>query len=234
MLTKKEIKIAILNYAYKKGISERGKKSPMGPNYGQFHIEVIFDELGGNNDELRYRIYEALHELFLQNLIMKDPFNESQFAMALTTKGVEIASKQVDIEEYSLRLENFVENQKLLTACQDDFNGGDLEKSVFSAFKLIEIEVRERSELQEHLTTSRLMAEAFNTERGALKVPQCETKSEEAGVANLFSGAMLFFRNPSAHRIVDYENPKMALRILMFAELLMELVGSSVLRQKKV
>ena len=73
-------------------------------------------------------LYEALHELKIQNIIMKDPYHEaSPYQYTLTEKGFNIARNELDLEEYSLRIENYVTNDELLRKCQELFNSGECE-----------------------------------------------------------------------------------------------------------
>ena len=229
MITKKELKGKILKYAYNRHLERKEPKAFMGP----FNIQELGNNLSAFDGEMKYRFYEALHELYLQNLIMKDPCHDgSRFSFTLTTRGKEIAEKQLDIDEYSLRLENFVEDRELIEKCQESFNSGEYETAIFSAYRLLEIKVREKAELTENDIGKGLMQSAFAPKKTSkLQIPTCKTEPEEVGALNLFLGAIQFIRNPHGHRVVDYENPRTALRIMVFAELLLELVNMAVKRQ---
>jgi hypothetical protein len=65
-----------------------------------------------------------------------------------------------------------------------------------------------------------------------IRIPTCETTNEETGVFNLFCGAIATFKNPTSHRIVNYSNPRSVLQIIIFAELLLNLVEISVKRER--
>jgi uncharacterized protein (TIGR02391 family) len=221
MATKKEFKRKILSMAYNEGISRNAHESKC----WQINIQSLARTLEAEKQEAKYRFYEAFHELFIDNLIMKDPYHEgSKQSYALTTKGVKIAESNLDIDEYSYRLENFVINEELLKKCQDLFNGGEYETAVFSAYKLIEVRIREKAGLAPDDIGTKLISQAFKANEGKLRIPTCKTAAEEIGILNLFAGAIMTFKNPTSHRIVDYENPRIALQILVFSELLLNLI----------
>ena len=221
MLTKKELKKKILSYAYEKCFANAKRKVTP----GQFNIQEMGNSLGIINHETKHLLYEALHELFLQNIIMRDPYHENfQHSFTLTSKGKEIAEKQLDIDEYSLRLESFVFNEDLLDECQDDFNNGKYEKAIFSAYRLLEVKVREKAKLSANDLGTKLMDRAFKVGEGKLHISTCETTSEETGIHALFRGAISTFKNPTSHRLVDYKDPKVALQILVLSELLLNLI----------
>lgn len=221
MLTKKELKKKILNYAYEQCCAKREDK----PDIGQFSIETLGKSLAPAGGVAKHRFYEALHELFLQNIIMKDPYHGAlPYSFTLTTKGKEIAEKQLDINEYSLRLENFIVNEDLLGKCQELFNSGEYETAIFSAYRLLEVKVRGKAYLTANDIGQKLMSKAFKVSEGKLRISTCETPSEELGIQNLFVGAIATFKNPTSHRLVDYKDPRVALQILVFSELLLNLV----------
>ncbi len=229
MPTKNEIKKKILNYAYKECFIAFKDRTEI----GKFSIQSLEIILGAEKGSEKYKLYEALHELLVQNIIMRDPHNyDSPYSFTLTTKGRKIAESRLDIDEYSLRLENYVTSDALLDECQDLFNNGNYEKAVFSAYRHLETKVREKAKLTPNDFGQDLVTKAFNPDRGMLRILTCETRNEEAGIFNLFLGAIKTFKNPPSHRIVYYDNPKSALQIIVFAELLLNLVKISVKRKR--
>ena len=75
------------------------------------------------------------------------------------------------------------------------FDGPD--KAILDAFRRLEDKVRSRSGLDEH--GSKLFSQAFAGEESALEWKGLD-KGEQAGRAQLFTGAIQAFRNPRAHR----------------------------------
>lgn len=227
MFTKKELKKKILNYAYEQCCANRKNTSSI----GRFHVQDLPSALDVQKSNEEYILYAALHELLIQNLIMK--YQKKYIYMTLTPKGKEIAEKQLDIDEYSLRLENFVDNIEILNKCQDLFNNGEYETAIFSAYKLLEVRVREKAQLEANDLGVTIMDKAFKVSEGKLYIPTCETPSEETGIHNLFRGAISTFKNPTSHRFVDYKDPKVALQILLLSELLLNLLKTAQTRDNK-
>ena len=74
------------------------------------------------------------------------------------------------------------------------------------------------------------MNKAFNPTSGKLVVPTCAVSAEQEGVQSLFRGAISFFKNPSSHRTVDYNDRQVAIQIIAFAELLLDILSKAELR----
>jgi len=50
---------------------------------------------------------------------------------------------------------------------------------------------------------------------------------EQEGVYNLFKGAIAFFKNPSSHRTINYDNKLVAIEIIALAELLLQILSTA-------
>lgn len=72
-----------------------------------------------------------------------------------------------------------------------------------------------------------LITKALHPDKGVLSIPQCKLPSEQEGVYNLFKGAIAFFKNPSSHRSINYEDPLTAIEIIAFAERLLKLLSTA-------
>ncbi len=222
MYTKKELKTKLLFYAYKECCC-RAKETPS--KMGYCNKAQIIKSLSMGNPHDKYKTYEALHELYSQNLIMKDPHHEhSEDSITLTSKGREIAENQFNIDEFSIRLENFIDRKDVLSGCQDLFNSGKYETAVFSAYRLLEVKIREKANLPAEIIGTDLVNKALSPTTGKLRVPSCATKAEETGVLNLFLGGISSFKNPTSHRIINYDEPRYALRVIVLAELLLSIL----------
>jgi Protein of unknown function (Hypoth_ymh) len=75
-----------------------------------------------------------------------------------------------------------------------------------------------------------LMTFALHPDKGALIVPTCAVKAEQDGVYNMFKGAIEFFKNPSSHRMVENEKRIEAIKIVVYADLLLEVLSNAVPR----
>jgi uncharacterized protein (TIGR02391 family) len=74
------------------------------------------------------------------------------------------------------------------------------------------------------------MNKAFNPKSGKLVVPTCAVAAEQEGVQSLFRGAISFFKNPSSHRTVDYNDRHIAVQVIAFAELLLDILSQTKLK----
>lgn len=174
--------------------------------------------------------HEGIQELKNAGLIVRDSTQRSDVFQVLTQKGKEIAEKQLDPDVHDLRLEEIIKDSELLSRCVDPFNDGRYEEAIFVAYKLVEETVRHKAGLTNADIGVDLMSKAFNPESGKLTVPSCTLPQEQQGVHALFRGAIAFFKNPSSHRTVNYENRLMAIKIITFAEMLLNIASTSKVR----
>lgn len=170
--------------------------------------------------------HEAIQELKNSGIIVQDSTQEDYFQI-LTAKGKEIVEKQQDPEIFALRLEEVLKNQELLFRCLGPFNDQDYELAVFKAFKFVEESVRAKAELSESDIGVGLMSKAFSSNRGKLIIPACVSSAEQEGIHSLFRGAIAFFKNPSSHRTVNYENRLVAIQAIVVAELLLGILSTA-------
>jgi uncharacterized protein (TIGR02391 family) len=172
----------------------------------------------------------AIQELKNQGLIVKDIVQSDEAFWVPTQKGIDLVIKNQDIDVYALRLEEVLKNQDLLGVCLSAFNEDDYETAIFKAYRFVEEKVREKAQLGAEDVGTKLMNKAFNTTKGKLAIPTCVVTAEQEGVQSLFRGAISFFKNPSSHRTVDYTDRQVAIQIIAFAELLLDILSKSELR----
>ena len=174
--------------------------------------------------------YEAIQELKTQGLIVHNSSQSDEVFQVLTQKGEEIVENMQDVDAYALRLEEVLKNQNLLGVCLSAFNEGDYETAIFKVYRFVEEKVREKAQLDARDIGVDLMSKAFNSSSGKLVVPTCAVTAEQEGVHSLFRGAISFFKNPSSHRTVDYNDRQVAIQIIAFAELLLDILSKAELR----
>ena len=172
---------------------------------------------------------EAIQELKTSGLIAKDATQSDVFQI-LTAKGKEIVEKQRDPDIYSLQLEQIIKNDKLLSKCLNTFDDDDFEAAIFSAYKLVEEEVRAKAMSGADDYGVVLMTKALHPDTGKLKIPTCQLHQEQEGVYNLFKGSIAFFKNPSSHRTVNYDDRMVIMKIIALAELLLQILSTAVMR----
>ena len=101
------------------------------------------------------------------------------------------------------------------------FRDGHYANAVEDACKVLDGLVRLRSGRND-ISGTTLMQTVFSPKNPILRFSEQTTeseKSEQQGMMSLYSGAMLAFRNPRAHEIVQ-DDPEMALELISFISLL--------------
>ena len=227
-LSKPEIKKMFLRVLYEiqygtmKGYSS-GTDSIV-PSWINEHFKIKM-----NKQEIQLA-QEAIQELKISGIIVKDATQDEDVFQVLTGKGKILVEKQQDPEVYALRLEEVLRNRDLLHICLDTFNEGDYEIAILKAFRFVEEQVRAKSKLSAGDIGVDLMTKAFSPTKGVLVVPACAVPAEQEGIMSLFRGAIAEFKNPSSHRTVDYNNRIAAIQIIAIAEVLLDILSKTILR----
>jgi len=154
-----------------------------------------------------------------------DHLNPDRFT--LTEKGRRIAeSGGGELETDLVELDKLVVDPRLRAIVA----GLSSEDAVFKAFKHIEERVRERAKLPADEVGASLVTKALNPKSGSLRITTCQTGSEQEGVFMLFRGGVLFLKNPSSHRTVDWTDPRQAAEAILFADFLLGLLEKAIER----
>lgn len=119
---------------------------------------------------------------------------------------------------------------RLVEKARPPFLRGDYETAVFTAFKEVEVYVREAAGLGNDMIGVRLMRVAFSPDGGPLTDPGSESAEKEA-MAHLFAGAIGLFKNPTSHRHIELSHPNEAAELILFANYLMRLVEQALERR---
>lgn len=170
---------------------------------------------------------QGVEELRTSGFLVKDATQRSDVFLVLTPEGKELVEKQRDPEVQGIRLEQVVSDKELLSQCFTAFNDGNNEAAIFQAYKHVEERVRRAAEAAEKDIGVDLITKALHPQNGKLILPGCKVPAEQEGAYNLFKGAIQFFKNPSSHRTVNYENRNVAIEIIVLAELLLEILSTS-------
>lgn len=194
------------------------------PHFMNEHYKI---ELKSEEEKLTY---EAVQELKIKGLIVPDYTQRSEQFQLLTEMGKQIVENQQDPDIFGLRLEEIVKNQELLKQSLDSFNNGDYESAIFNAFKLVEETVRTKAGLDASDVGVNLMTKALKPTTGRLYIPSCQVVAEEDGIHSLFRGAIAFFKNPTSHRTVTYNDRLQAIQTIVFAEVLLNIVSTAIRR----
>jgi uncharacterized protein (TIGR02391 family) len=106
-----------------------------------------------------------------------------------------------------------------------DLARGDLERAVFTAFKAVEVAVREAAKLGPGDYGVPLMRKAFDKATGPLS-DQSQPEAERDALAHLFAGAIGSYKNPHSHRTVSITDPRDAQEMVMLASHLLGIVDA--------
>jgi len=167
----------------------------------------------------------AVYELERDGYIMQDPTqsHSSEFKI-LTAKGKSAVEKALeDMRLPSIDIDQLISRDDLRERVHDDFLVSDFETAIFKSFRLLEESVRAKTGLPLEALGADLMSRAFKP-GGALSHPAALTTAEVEGLHYLMRGAIMWFKNPSSHRTVGYEDDVQAAHVLAFANLLLDLV----------
>lgn len=111
------------------------------------------------------------------------------------------------------------------------FRNGDAETAVFEAMKQVEVRLRELSKAPAAEIGAQLARKALNPQGGPL-ADQNLDQGEKQALSDLFAGALGAFKNPTSHRVVDFEEPARAADAILLAELLMLILDDAEKRLK--
>jgi len=166
----------------------------------------------------------AVYELERDGFIMQDPSQSGAFKI-LTQRGLQVVDQSLDeMRLPSIDIDQLLKRHKLRDKVHDDYVSGDYESAIFKAFKLLEETVRAKAEQPPEMIGAELMSKAFRPSGGILKHPNAKTPAEEEALHLLMRGAIMWFKNPSSHRTVGFNDPEQAAHVLCFANLLLDLV----------
>lgn len=166
----------------------------------------------------------GIEELQRSGFLRDDPEQGPMFKL-LTEKGIEYAEKDLaDITFPSVDIEQVLSRDDLLDGVRDDYLNGKYDAAIRTAFLQLEEAVRAKANQAPAVVGHDLMVAAFGQNKGVLKHPDAKTSGEEQALFFLFAGANGWFRNPTAHRTVGYNDPDEAAQILALVNLLLNMV----------
>lgn len=182
-------------------------------------------------EEERRLALQGVEELQRDGFIMNDPNQGSDQFKILTDKGLRVAVNELaDMKLPSVDIENILSRDDLLNRVRSDFLNEEYDSAILKAYKQVEEAVRAKASQPAAMTGHDLMVAAFSPSKGVLRSPEAQTPAEEQAFFFLFAGAHGWFRNPTAHRTVGYQDAKEAAQILAHANLLLEMVDRCVTR----
>jgi uncharacterized protein (TIGR02391 family) len=112
-----------------------------------------------------------------------------------------------------------------LHEARNQFRGGNAEIAVFSAMRQVEVRLRDQSGAGNDMIGVSLARHALRPDGGQLTDERLEAGEREA-ISHLFAGALGAFKNPTSHRVVDFDDPAVAADIVLLADLLLRLLDA--------
>jgi len=114
-----------------------------------------------------------------------------------------------------------VVDPELTRSCLDK----SYEDAITSAFRILEVRVRDRIDAKPESFGTPLMDEAFNKDKGKLVFG--EAASEREAVYQLFRSAYMMLRNPPSHRYLEEFAGAEIVEIVMFVDLLLKVLSKA-------
>ena len=186
-----------------------------------------------SDDEYAHGI-RSVYELERDGYIMQDPTQSSDKFKVLTDRGRQVVEQSLeDMRLPSVDIDQLLTRDDLREKVHDDYAAGDYESAIFKSFKLLEETVRSKANLPPEALGANLMSKAFNPSTGLLKHPDAQTSAEDEGFHLLMRGAIMWFKNPSSHRTVIYNDSVKVAQVLGFADLLLDMVDQCTSRNLK-
>jgi uncharacterized protein (TIGR02391 family) len=180
-------------------------------------------------DKERMLAFEGVEELQRDGYLMNEPGRENNDFKILTEKGRKVVEQELtDMKLPSVDIEKVLSRPVLLNLVKDNYLNGRYDSAIRDAFLLVEEVVRAKARQAPNVVGHNLMAAAFSPGNRVLTHPDAKTVEEERGMFFLFAGANGWFRNPTAHRTVGYEDPHEVAQILALANLLLDIVDKCV------
>ena len=188
-------------------------------------------EISPLSHEEQSEAIRGVKELDRAGYITEDPIQLSDKFKVLTAEGKRVVNQSLeDMRLPSIDIDHLINRDDLRDKIRDYYLSGEYETAIFKAFKLLEETVRNKAGQPSDVLGADLMSKAFNTGSGILKHPDAQINAENDAFHILMRGAIMWFKNPSSHRTVGYDDTEEVAHILAFANLLLNMVDQCVTR----
>lgn len=136
------------------------------------------------------------------------------------------ASEEVEGQTNDDDLKAFLNNPELWRACTSSFKNGEYWDASLHALRHLETKTREKCGLSANDYGIDLVNDAFNPDKGILKIPSCATRAEEEGFLAINRGFFLFHRNPKGHREGSLKRND-AIKIIGYVDYLLDVLKTA-------
>ena len=177
----------------------------------------------------RRALAEAWQWLLCRGLVARDLEETSGDRVFVTRRGREVLASGLDQTRAGERLDLDL-TERIATSARRQFLLGEYELAALASLRAVEIRVRELSGEDPSAIGVPLMKRAFgeaSKDKGRPAGPLTDTEAdagEQAGLRDLFAGAIGALKNPVSHREVDYGDPTEAAEVVLLADLLMRIL----------
>ena len=180
---------------------------------GMFHPSNFSEEIGRGHFEdgplnhqrehqVEQALSEALNWLEMQGLLVPAAgMNGQNGWLRVSRKGEEFSAEDLDVLSTTSSFPKALLEPEVLDAAWKKLLRGEFDDAIFSSLKAVEEMVRAAGKLDTDAMGTGLMFTAFNKDNGPL-TDKARPVAERQGLANLFAGAIGYYKNPQSHRTV--------------------------------
>jgi uncharacterized protein (TIGR02391 family) len=195
-------------------------------------VRQLIDNGYGRIEDLDRVLMEGVAYLDRYGLLVGEfrAYSGTAMGRMLSRQGIEFAKADAKLTEFftSIKDPRSLLHPDIIADALPLFERGpqQFDSAVSAAFRRVEMTVRSAAGLPSSEVGWDLMNKAFGP-TGKLRVKDA-VASEEDGIQRLFVGAVQAFRNPPAHREVEWHDSAIVLRRLIFASELLHIVEERV------
>jgi uncharacterized protein (TIGR02391 family) len=193
------------------------------------HLRNVTGDLGPfrtyarqHYQEAAQAVAEAWAWLLREGMIAQRPNADHGFAF-VTRRGKTFRTRgQLEAYRRASVLQDDLLDGSLAQKVVPVFRRGDYDTAVFTAFKEVEVRVRDAAGYSHGEIGVALMQKAFHPDTGSL-TDKTKEGGERQAMMFLFAGAIGMFKNPSSHRNVEFQATE-ASALIQFANYLLAVV----------